>query len=325
MRHSANTSSEQTPQSPLLPKFKSPAAAQFYRHEEFEDIRVEITERRKVMNLPIISPRKAMHAALLFLFILSVIIVSPLGNADSNKYIAFEDKEFFFTTLLPSDWTIKRSKDISSTWRISAVSPDGKSAVAIYAVKGHNDIDIDRLAGADHRLFSNLGEVTNSTKIKKHLFWTKAISKTYSKNRKGIQSTGYFTADGTYGYAILAFSSSGDFSATNEVANSFKSNVPFFTNLKNKLSGKEGKSSSEIVLDLIMAIFLFAIPVGLGFVGYMTRRHSWGLALCIMLPLAAGIALLTKGLTLWGASLVVGMIFVLMFAGRYGVIMWVED
>ncbi|MBN2285866.1 MAG: hypothetical protein JXI43_05420 [Tissierellales bacterium] len=257
--------------------------------------------------------RLLIFTSLLFLLIISSVNVLMAEKSDSDKYTIINDKEYFFKVPLPSNWKIKRSKDFSSALRVSAESPDGKHIVAIYAFKENSDIDLEKLAGADQRMFSNLGDVTNSSKLKKHIFWTQAISKIYSKNRKGFETTGYFTTDGTYGYVILAYSSSGDFTVGKKVAESFKCNVPFFTNLQNRLKGG------------VAVILVFAVPIGLGFLGYTTRNYSWGMALCIIFPVVAGIALLYDGFILWKAFLAALIILVLMFAGRYGIVMYTES
>jgi hypothetical protein len=193
----------------------------------------------------------------MIIFIFSIgVVPGKASGIDLKKYTIIEDKEYCYSAPLPSNWKIKRSKDITSFWRISATSPDKKNAVAIFAFKGHNTIDLEKLSEADNKMFRNLGNVTNSSKIKRHYFWTKAILKNYSRNRSGVRSTGYFTIDGTYGYIILTDSLSGDFSIGSNVANNFKSDVPFLTNLKNWLPGEEIENSWRVYVSIAFCLFL---------------------------------------------------------------------
>jgi hypothetical protein len=69
---------------------------------------------------------------------------------------------------------------------------------------------------------------------------------------------------------------------------------------------------------------LFAVPVGFGLLGYATRRHSWLLVLMLLGCAAIGVALFLKDEGWWSLG-IPAIMAVIIFAGRYGVLMWLED
>ena len=211
---------------------------------------------------------------------------------NENGFTVVDDSAYFFSVTLPADWTIKQSRDSYSTWRVSAASSRRDLYVDFFAIKTHGDVDLEKLAANDHVLVGKtLGEVAGTKELKKAYFWTACIEKNYQKNYERLYARGRFYADGTYGYAVVAFSPTGNFSSAEPIFASFNSFPSFWTNIKNELSGNESKSSSEIVSDLVLAIMLFAVPVGCGLLGYASRRHSWLLVLMLLGCAAIAVAL----------------------------------
>jgi hypothetical protein len=180
---------------------------------------------------------------------------------------------------------------------------------------------LEKLASLDKDMFKNLGNVISVEK--KKINRKKLIEKKYDKDKDGSYALGRFLTDGTYGYIILAHSISDDFLIVAPIMASFRTDVPYLKNVKNRLSGKENKSASQIVEYLIMAIILFAIPVAFGLIGFFTSDSTIGLYLCIGLPLLLSILGIFLLHITWWTSLIISIIIcAIMFAGRIGLFLW---
>ena len=154
--------------------------------------------------------------------------------------------------------------------------------------------------------------------------FTRAIEKKYYNNKSKIYCKARYIVDGTYGYAILAYSMNNNFEWLSPYLDSFETNVPFFTNYMNRMAGNKSKDSSEIVFNLITAIILFAIPVGFGVLRYATRESFLGLILIFMLPLCLSGFLLYEHFEWWKDLGAGAICMALMGAGRFGLFMWVD-
>jgi hypothetical protein len=254
------------------------------------------------------------------------------GNSESIHISAngelnhIEDSTYFFSIDLPKEWTLKSSNDIYSSWRISAVAPNRDFFVDLFALKAHGDVDLERFAAYDSTLFGKfIGIVINTREIKKAYFWTTAIEKNYGRSSEGLVARSRFYSDGTYGYVVVAFSRTYDFARAEPIFSSFKSSPSLWVNEKNRLAGEtESKSSSEIVKDLAIGIFLFAVPIGIGLLGHATRRRSWLLtSLFVVCGLAAVMLFVYDG-GWWSLGIPCIMVAII-FAGRYGIVMWLEN
>ena len=202
------------------------------------------------------------------------------------------------------------------------MAPKGKVAALIYALKVNGEINLDKLAAFDKSLSINLGEIDGSREIKKQFFWTKAIEKHYLKNKNGKYGLCRFMKDGSYGYIMTALSSEDNFTGIYPVFDSFKTDVPYLTNALNKLAGRDNRSASEIFTSLAGIVVLFTLTVGLGLLGHGTRNHAFGLFLCVLIPVALGATLFFVVSSLKIAMIAATVSLVLMFAGRFGVVMW---
>jgi len=249
--------------------------------------------------------------------ILYTLIISPDVIYCQQDSTLFKDSSFYFEVQLPSSWDTEQTENDSSILRIKSIDPDKSSLFLIYCIRTNGgDVDLDKLSNIDTELFQNLGELVNTNKT--DIFTDSRVEKSY-KN-EGVYTHFIFKVDNFIGYILVCRSLSESKSDFKKFENSLKINVPYWTSIKNRLP-----SVSSIVMNIIVAILLFAIPVGLALLSALTAEINKILNFIT-------IAILTGGTIyfIWDSkdvklSLIIGgIVLVIMIFGRFGALVWFE-
>jgi hypothetical protein len=258
-----------------------------------------------------------------------------LAAVDGMPSVQVTDPVYFFAVSIPADWQVTRANDPKSFWRASAVSPTGNASVAFYAFHEPAEIELEKLAESDSEIFKDLGPVTDARKIRKYVFFTKAIEKTYGKNNKGFYECIRFMSSGTYAYVLLAIGNSPDFSIAKSVFDTFDVKVPWLANLKN-IYTVEGLS--YWVVGLGVGLIFFGILYLLGKTGQLVRKGigRWKIrgqkkkaALFICAPLlilGCVYSYLAVELPLeWGAIALFVVLLIAPLLGYFGIFFEIEE
>ncbi|GAK57756.1 hypothetical protein U27_04723 [Candidatus Vecturithrix granuli] len=203
--------------------------------------------------------------------------------------IFIEDEEYHFSLRIPKNWEFEQAKESNSLWRLSATPPDKKLQVAIYSIRVGDDIDLQKLEEQDHKLFEHLGEVYEKNQFTKALFkkWKIGligeifldvieVEKRYKPGRTGLYGLARFTTSGTYGYIMLAYSATNEFSQAIPIFDSFQENVSMLANFKNKWAAIREKGIFSSVFGWIGGIIAVLVIIGIlyliGTSGKMVRE-----------------------------------------------------
>jgi len=225
--------------------------------------------------------KAALNTFTSILFVVAGTILTPsLSARDSAPAIGtqtFTETSSHFQVDLPSGWTVVPAKNPDDILRLTATSPDRKRGLFFFAFAANDKVDLDRLAAFDHRLGIDLGPQATEKKYQGRgwlgkLFGARslgAIEREYGPNSKRARALGFFQADGTYGYAILALTVSDDLSFAKTVCSTFQSNIPIATNLSNWWQGFKILRWVAVILGcLLIAVLLYF----LGWSGSLIRR-----------------------------------------------------
>jgi hypothetical protein len=145
----------------------------------------------------------------------------PAQRASAQTVL--KDDQVFFQVTVPSGWTASRptDPDEAKDLRYKVLSLDKTQALYVYVFQSDDGIDLDKLADIDSKLGWDLGKRTREESPD-----SSTKRRTYDRGTKGLYATALFHTEASFGYLVLALSTSSDLKFAEAVFASMAVKIP---------------------------------------------------------------------------------------------------
>lgn len=205
----------------------------------------------------LVSPPQYSQVLYVFVFLCISHIYANGQQANDNITKIYYNKDFFFSIELPKAWITSERVIADSELKLSSESSDGHEAIEIYAIEGEGDIDLEKMAAADTKIFDNLGKLIDTKKIQEN-----TIEKSY--RTEDYITKILFQTHGKLGYVLLWKSLDKSDDTYSKISSSFKVSIPFLKTFTNWFKGTIG--------TIIVVIGFLGSLIGLGLLGRFIRK-----------------------------------------------------
>lgn len=163
-------------------------------------------------------------------FLLFIIILCTSSTAFANdNHQTFQDSVFWYTINYPSQWISFPSDGEEEGLRFNARSSDGSRTLSVYTISGYIDEKLKWFGKQIPDYLPDLGEEIQAKDEKRFL------QRFYLNKGTGFYTQIIVKKNSTFGYLIVSTNKDGQFGDIQPYVNSFKSKVPFFTDIKNRI------------------------------------------------------------------------------------------
>lgn len=197
-----------------------------------------------------------------------------IGNSYSNDQAItsestslYKNDKFYFSIEFPKDWKTTEVSEINSNRRLLSISHDGKQSISIFVIQSDDDLDLEKFADADSKLFSNLGQTTDTKKIREYLVVLKGIEKSYKSNTTNTKLL--FQVADNFGYILMWQNRNLDNNSTTylDAANSFNISVPYTKTIMGWFTG-----IGKWILGIVVCLLGIGILYLIGITGQLIRK-----------------------------------------------------
>jgi hypothetical protein len=187
------------------------------------------------------------------------------NNLDSTS--VYKNDKLYFSIELPKDWRTTEVSKTDSNLRLFSLSKDGRQSISIFVIESEESIDLEKLADADSKLFSDLGQTVDTKKIRKYLVALNRIEKSYKTSTCNTKLLFHVADDLGYILKWQNLDSENNNTTYLNVVKSFKIGIPFTKTLIGWVIG-----IGKWILGIVVCLLGIGVLYLIGITGQLIRK-----------------------------------------------------